>query len=110
MESSPALMAARQVLPNEKYYRFREYTENKYRARFLIPISQCIEQVSQAKDDNSSIAAILQSCQIKEHLHQAGNCCSGLMEMDTLMRDNIIVTDRGVYERKESLQTLCAVV
>lgn len=29
--------------------------------------------------------------------------CSGLMEMDTLMRDNVIVTDRGVYERKESL-------
>ncbi len=36
--------------------------------------------------------------------------CSGLMEKDTLMRDNIIVTDRGVYERETSLQTISAVV
>ena len=36
--------------------------------------------------------------------------CSGLMEKDTLMRDNIIVTDRGVYERETSLQTLYTVV
>ena len=81
MESSPALMAARQVLPQEKYYRFREYMENEYRARFLKPISQCIEQANQAKDDHSSITAILQSCRIKEHLHQAGNCNTAILDI-----------------------------
>ncbi len=29
--------------------------------------------------------------------------CSGLMETDTLMRDIIIVTDRGFYERETGL-------
>jgi hypothetical protein len=81
MESSPALMAARQVLPQEKFYRFREYMENEYRARFLTPISQCIEQANQAKDDNSSMAAILQSCQIKEYLQQAGNCNTAILDI-----------------------------
>jgi len=33
-----------------------------------------------------------------------------LMEVNALMRDDIIVTDRGVYESKESLQTICTVV
>lgn len=28
------------------------------------------------------------------------------MDTDTLTRDNVIVSDRGVYERKESLQTI----
>lgn len=32
------------------------------------------------------------------------------MEVNALMRDNIIVTDQGVYESKESLQTICTVV
>ena len=54
MESSPALMAARQVLPQEKFYRFREYMENEYRSRFLTPISQCIEQANQAIDEYSA--------------------------------------------------------
>ncbi|GJL71955.1 MAG: hypothetical protein NMNS01_11540 [Nitrosomonas sp.] len=81
MESSPALMAARQVLPQEKYYRFRDYMENEYRSRFLTPISQCIEQASQAKEDNSSMAAALQSCRIKEYLHQAGNCNTAILDI-----------------------------
>lgn len=32
--------------------------------------------------------------------------CSSQMDTDTLTRDNVIVSDRGVYERKESLQTI----
>lgn len=69
MESSPALMAARQVLPQEKYYRFREYMKNEYRARCLTPISQCIEQANRVIDDGlSSMTDFLQSCQIKEYL------------------------------------------
>jgi hypothetical protein len=81
MESSPALMAARQVLPQEKFYRFREYMENEYRSRFLTPISQCIEQANQAIDDESSMADILQSCQIREYLQQAENCNTAILDI-----------------------------
>ncbi|SFL22746.1 hypothetical protein SAMN05216302_104424 [Nitrosomonas aestuarii] len=36
--------------------------------------------------------------------------CSDLMTLDTLMSDDINVTDRGGYESKASLQTLFEVI
>jgi hypothetical protein len=55
--------------------------ENEYRARFLTPISQCIEQANQAIGDNSSMAAILQSCQMREYLQQAENCNTAILDI-----------------------------
>lgn len=79
-ESSPALMAARQVLPNEKYYRFREYMENEYRKRFLVPIGLCLSQAEQAVNNGSPVAEILTSCKAREYLKQAGLCNTSLLD------------------------------
>lgn len=79
-ESSPALMAARQVLPNEQYYRFREYMENEYRARFLVPIGLCLDQAGQAINNGENVAEILTSCKAREYLKQAGRCNTALLD------------------------------
>ncbi len=81
MQSSPTLMAARQVLPQEKYYRFRHYMESEYRDRFLIPLSLCIEQTDQAISDGVPVAEILNACQAKKYLKQAGLCNTAILDV-----------------------------
>lgn len=79
-ESSPALMVARQVLPQERYYRFRDYMENEYHSRFLIPIGQCLKQASKAVADGNSVSELLANCRAREYLDQAGKCNMALLD------------------------------
>ena len=80
-ESTPALMAARQVLPDEKYYRFREYMENEYRTQFLVPISLCLELAEQAIENASPVDEVLTSCRAKEYLKHAGQCNTAVLDV-----------------------------
>jgi hypothetical protein len=73
-------MAARNVLPNEKYYKFRGYMEKEYRTRFLVPIGRCLEQAGQAIKNGSPVAEVLSSCKAREYLEHAGNCNTALLD------------------------------
>jgi len=90
-ESSPALMAARQVLPNEKYYRFRGYMENEYRVRFLVPIGLCLDQASQAINKGNPVAEVLDSCRARAYLKHAGRC-------NTVLLDTLYEMARGTID------------
>ncbi len=80
-ESSPALMAARQVLPREKYYRFRDYMENEYNARFLKPMTLCLKQASTAAASGGPVAEVLSSCKARKYLDQASLCNVALLDI-----------------------------
>lgn len=80
-ESSPALMAARQVLPKDKYYRFRKYMENEYNARFLKPMSLCLKQASTAAAKGGPVAEVLSSCRANDYIHQAAKCNIALLDI-----------------------------
>jgi len=81
MESSPALMAARQVLPHAEFYRFREYMENEYRNRFLVPLSLCIDQADKAIDGGTPVMEVLVSCKAQKYLVQAGHCNTAILDV-----------------------------
>ena len=79
-ESTPALLAARLVLPQEKYYRFRNYMENEYRTRFLTTIGKCLNEASDAIEHGKPVAELLKSCRVREYLKHAGRCNIALLD------------------------------
>lgn len=81
MESSPALMVARQVLPKDNYYRFRDYVDKEYNTRFLKPMGQCLKQASTAASNGGPVAEVLSACKAREYLDQAGKCNTALLDI-----------------------------
>ncbi len=113
-ESSPALMAARQVLPKEKYYRFRDYMENEYNARFLKPMTLCLKQASTAAASGGPVAEVLSSCRAQEYLDQASLCNVALLDILYEMAKGTIddfspeELKRQKEEHKERVKKSCA--
>ena len=49
-ESHPALMIAREVLPEDAYYRFRDRLRNEVQRRFMEPFGGRLSRASLAQD------------------------------------------------------------
>jgi len=81
MESTPVLMGARLILPKGKFYLFRDYMNNEYKTRFLIPISECLEQSNQKFEDGEPVTETLASCKMRELLEQAGHCNTAILDI-----------------------------
>ena len=105
-ESTPALMAARQVLPDEKYYRFREYMENEYRTQFLVPIGLCLELADQAIRNGNPVDGILTSCRAREYLKHAGQCNTAVLDTLYEMAKGTI-DDYSTDRLEEQKRRLC---
>jgi hypothetical protein len=80
-ETSPTLMAARDVLPPEIYAEFRDRLSKEFRGRFLVPFGQCLEGARKALDEGGDVASLLADCRAREYLTQAGVCSRSLLDM-----------------------------
>jgi hypothetical protein len=80
-ETSPTLMAARDVLPPEIYVQFREQLSAEFRERFLVPFGECLERGRKLLDDGSEVATVLADCRAREYLSRAGACSQALLDM-----------------------------
>lgn len=80
-EASPALIAAREVLPAEVYYRFRHRVKGEFRERFLDPLSTCISRSQKALKTGEPVDQILDDCKAARLLSQAGHCVDALMDL-----------------------------
>jgi hypothetical protein len=80
-ETSPTLMAARDVLPPEIYVKFRDRVTKEFRERFLVPFGECLERARKVLDENGEVASVLADCRAREYLRQAGACTQSLLDM-----------------------------
>jgi hypothetical protein len=80
-ETSPALMAAREVLPTDVYYRYREHVKTEFGERFLSPLEACIQVGRRAMDTGQPVAPVLESCGARALIRQAGRCTDAMMDM-----------------------------
>jgi hypothetical protein len=80
-EASPALIAAREVLPADDYYRFRERVKGEFRDRFLKPLEVCITRSQDALKTGGSVSRVLDECEASQLVTQAGHCVDGLMDL-----------------------------
>jgi hypothetical protein len=80
-ESHPALMIAREVLPEDAYYTFRDRLRNEVQRRFMEPFGDCLGRASLAQAGGESVADVLADCRARDHLEQAGRCGETLMDM-----------------------------
>jgi hypothetical protein len=80
-ETSPTLMAARDVLPPEIYVQFREQLGTEFRERFLVPFGECLERGRRALGEGTEVATVLADCRAREYLSRAGNCSQALLDM-----------------------------
>lgn len=80
-EASPALIAAREVLPADVYYRFRHRVKGEFRERFLEPLATCISRSQQALTTGEPVDQILEDCKASRLVRQAGLCVDALMDL-----------------------------
>ena len=80
-ENHPALMIAREVLPEEAYYTFRDRLRSEVQRRFMEPFGDCLERASLAQASEASVTDVLTDCRARDHLEQAGRCGETLMDM-----------------------------
>jgi hypothetical protein len=80
-ETSPTLMAARDVLPPEIYTEFRDRLSKEFRERFLVPFGQCLEGARKVLDEGGDVVSLLADCRAREYLIQAGVCSQSLLDM-----------------------------
>jgi hypothetical protein len=80
-ETSPVLMAARDVLPPEIYVQFRDRLSKEFRERFLVPFGQCLERGRKTLGEGGDVASLLADCRAREYLTQAGVCSQSLLDM-----------------------------
>jgi hypothetical protein len=80
-ETSPVLMAARDVLPPEIYTQFRERLNKEFRGRFLVPFGQCLEGAWKVLDEGDDVTTALAECRAGEYLRQASTCSQSLLDM-----------------------------
>lgn len=80
-ETSPTLMAARDILPPEIYARFRDRLNEQFRGRFLVPFAACLERGRQGLEAGGDVAALLAACRAREYLTRAGTCSQSLLDM-----------------------------
>lgn len=80
-ETSPTLMAARDVLPPEIYAEFRDRLTKDFRERFLVPFGQCLEGARNVLDERGDVAPVLADCRARDHLRQAAICSQSLLDM-----------------------------
>lgn len=80
-ETSPTLMAARDVLPPEIYTEFRDRLTKDFRERFLVPFGQCLEDARNVLDERGDVATVLADCRARDHLRQAAICSQSLLDM-----------------------------
>ncbi|NEV62920.1 hypothetical protein [Thiorhodococcus minor] len=80
-ETSPALTAAREVLPPDVYYSFRARVKTEFRARFLQPLRSCLSKSQEAMTQGQPVADVLASCQARELLEGASTCSDALMDL-----------------------------
>lgn len=80
-ESSPALLAAREVLPAEVYYEFRKRIQMKLQARFLDPLHACMSEAKLAYQEGRPAAPIVKSCGALDIVVGSERCIEGLMDM-----------------------------
>jgi hypothetical protein len=80
-ETSPVLMAARDVLPPEIYTQFRDRLREEFRERFLVPVGQCLESARKVLDEGGDVAPMLADCRAADYLQQASTCSQSLLDM-----------------------------
>jgi hypothetical protein len=80
-ETSPTLMAARDVLPPEIYVQFREQLSVVFRERFLVPFGECLERGRKVLAESGDVATVLADCRAGAYLSQAGACSQTLLDM-----------------------------
>lgn len=80
-ETSPALTAAREVLPPDVYYDFRARVKGEFRARFLKPLKRCLSMSQKAMAEGEPVANVLASCKARELLEGASTCSDALMDL-----------------------------
>jgi hypothetical protein len=80
-EASPALIAAREVLPAEVYYRFRQRVKGEFRQRFLDPLERCVIRSQRALASGEPVGRVLDDCNAARLVEQAGQCVDGLMDL-----------------------------
>jgi hypothetical protein len=80
-ETSPTLMAARDVLPPEIYAEFRDRLSKEFRERFLVPFGQCLKGARKVLDEGGDVAALLADCRARDQLRQAAICSQSLLDM-----------------------------
>lgn len=92
-ETSPALLAAREVLPAEAYYRLRTRLKTELGKRFLDPLQTCAQEAQRALAQEDSVAEVLATCDAQALIEGAGNCTDALMDL-------FYETASGTIERK----------
>lgn len=113
-ESSPVMMAARQVLPEDAYYRFRDYMRVEYQERFLDPLDSCMNQLSAAAHEGQATQPILESCGARQYLNGAGRCNQALLDVFYELAQGSIdgASKQAIDEQKEKhrqrLTSACA--
>ena len=90
-ESSPALMAAREVLPAEVYPKFRDRLRSELHDRFLVPLGACLETARARMAEGSDVTAVLEQCRARDTIQRAAACSQSLL--DTLYELSGLVVD-----------------
>lgn len=81
IEKPPALLAARDALPDELYSEFRDHLDKGFRERFLLPFGMCMESAMDVHAAGGDVAGTLQDCRAREYLIQATACSRVLLDM-----------------------------
>lgn len=80
-ETSPALLAAREVLPADAYYRFRSRLKTELGKRFLDPLQTCAQEAQRASAEERPVGDVLATCNAQALIEGAGNCTDVLMDL-----------------------------
>lgn len=80
-ETSPTLMAARDVLPPQVYGQFRERINKAFDDQFLVPFGRCLEAARRTLAEGGDAATVLADCRAGAYLTQVATCSQSLLDM-----------------------------
>ena len=81
IEKPPTILAARDVLPADIYFQFRDHLDEGFRDRFMVPFGKCLENAVEELAEGGDVASVLQDCMAKDYLTQATACSRVLLDM-----------------------------
>jgi hypothetical protein len=80
-ETSPTLMAVRDVLPPQIQVELHDRLSKGSREPFLVPFGQCPGGARIVLDDGGDVEALLVKCRARDHLTQTATCSQCILHM-----------------------------